>query len=452
MKRPPGPPPLRGTIARLRHGYRFLHDTIGIVQERFDTYGDIYFFPGSDGPDGPGGLYVTRHPDHFRDVLVTHGDCFSKGHSAFARLARVLGQGLLTTDGDVWKRHRRMIQPAFHKPRLTGYAPMMVEEAVRTADTWQPGQTVDVGRDLAELTLRVVSRALFSHDVGTEVDAITGAVAELQDSFNRPDLLPRWLPTPRRRRGRQAVQAIDTVMYRLIEARRAAAVHAPETPDLLQMLLDVRDEEGDGHGLSDREIRDQLVTFYLAGHETTAQALTWTLYLLSGHPEVEARLHEELDRVLGDRDPGFADFDALTYTERVVQESMRLFPPVYALARKAEREAQIGDYTVPAGSEVGLWIYMAHHDERWFPDPERFDPDRFAEPASAGRPRHAWLPFGGGARTCVGKTFATIEAVLILAAIARRWRLRLAPGHPVALKTRVTLMPKHGMRMTAERR
>ncbi|MGR8919093.1 MAG: cytochrome P450, partial [Gammaproteobacteria bacterium] len=388
----------------------------------------------------------------FRDVLVTHGDCFTKQSSAFARLALVLGRGLLTTDGEEWRRHRRMIQPAFHKPRLAAYAPMMVEEAARAADGWRAGETFDLGGAMAATTLRVVSRALFSHEVAQDVNAITGAVAVLQDGFSRLDLLPRWLPTPRRLRARRALGAIDAVMYRLIAARRALEASTADVPDLLQMLLDARDAEGDGAGLTDTEIRDQLVTFYLAGHETTSHALTWTLYLLSQHPEVEARLYAELETVLGDRDPTFADVDALVYAERVVRESMRLYPPVFAIARKTAGAARIGEYTVPAGSEVALWFYFAHRDERWFPDPERFDPERFAEGGGAERHRHAYLPFGGGARTCIGKTFATIEAVLILATLVRRWRLRLAPGHPVDVQTRVTLMPRYGMKMVAERR
>lgn len=434
-------------MARLRHARRLINDSIGVVAERFDKYGDLYYVANESG-----GLYVTRHPDHFHDVLVTHGESYTKAHSAFARLSRVLGQGLLTTDGDVWKRHRRMIQPAFHKARLAGYASMMVEEAERTAARWGEADTVELDRDLAELTLRVVSRALFNHEVAADVDVITGAVAVLQESFSQLDILPRWMPTPRRRQASRALQAIDAMMYRLIAVRRARGRSAAAAaPDLLQMLLDVRDVEGDGAGLSDTEIRDQLVTFYLAGHETTSQALTWTLYLLSQHPEVEARLHAELAAVLGDRVPTFEDFDALVYTEKIVRESMRIYPPVYAIARKSAQATTIGDYTVPAGSEVALWIYLAHHDPRWFSDPERFEPDRFDDEA-AERPRHAYLPFGSGARTCIGKTFATIEAVLILATLARRRRLRLVPGHRVALKTRVTLMPKFGMHMIVERR
>jgi len=436
----------------MRYYHRFANDAIGLVRDRFESYGDIYYVA-----NGSGGLYVSHHPDHIRDVLVTHGSRFGKAHSAFAKLARVLGQGLLNTDGATWKRHRRMIQPAFHKSRLRGYTSMMVIEAERTAQRWRDGGSVDLGADMTELTLRVVSRSLFSHEVANEVDAITGAVSVLQDSFSRPALLPRWLPTPYRRRVRGAIASIDEVMYRLIAARRTGSSNVASgdeqgDPDLLQMLVDVRDEEGDGAGLTDREIRDQLVTFYMAGHETTSHALTWTFFLLSQNPDAEAKMHAELTRVLGHRLPTFEDFDDLAYTERVIKESMRLYPPVYVIARKATADTCIGDYQVAAGSEVALWIYMTHHDPRWYPDPETFQPDRFAEEKTSERPRFAYLPFGAGARTCIGKTFATIEAVLILATLAQRFRLSLAPGHRVAVKTRVTLTPRYGMKMIAHAR
>lgn len=450
--RPPSPPVPAGWVGRLRSLHAFVHDLIGVVGRRFDSLGDIYYVPNADG-----GLYVIRHPDHIREVLVTNAECWAKTHSAFIRLGRVLGQGLLNTDGEVWRRHRRMIQPAFHKERLQAYSEMMVQEATDMIGRWHDGRPVDLGSELTGVTLHIVSRALFSHEVGADMDAITGAVTVLQDSFAQPDLLPRWLSSPRRRKVRRALRSIDEVMYRLIASRRhgidAAAVRdAGESVDLLQRLLDARDEEGDGTGLSDKEIRDQLVTFFLAGHETTSQALTWTFYLLSQHPDVVAKLHDEFERVLGGRVPRFEDFDSLPYTEQVVKESMRLYPPVFAVARKAAADTRIGDYFVPAGSEVALWIYMAHHDPRWFPQPETFDPERFADPESVQRMKNAYLPFGLGGRTCIGKTFATIEAVLILATVAQRFRLSLAPDHRVALKPRVTLTPKFGMKMIAHAR
>ena len=435
----------------MRSIHAFFDDLIGVVGRRFAAFGDIYFVPNADG-----GLYVIRHPDHIREVLVTNAECWAKTHSAFIRLGRVLGQGLLNTDGEVWRRHRRMIQPAFHKERLKAYSEMMVEEASAMLGRWHDGKPVDLDQEMTGVTLRIVSRALFSHEVDSDTAAITGAVTVLQDSFARPDLLPSWLPSLRRRKARRALRSLDEVMYRLIATRRqaqdASAAPVAGSVDLLQRLLDARDDEGDGAGLSDKEIRDQLVTFYLAGHETTSQALTWTFYLLSQHPDVAAKLHDEIDRVLGGRPPRFEDFDALPYAEQIVKESMRCYPPVFAVARKAAADTRIGDYFVPAGSEVGVWIYMTHHDPRWFPQPENFDPERFANAESVQRMKNAYLPFGLGGRTCIGKTFATIEAVLILATIAQRYHLSLAPGQQIGLKPRVTLTPKFGMKMIAHSR
>lgn len=447
--RPPSPLAPTGWVARLRTYHAMFDDLIGLVGRRFESLGDIYFVPSGDS-----GLYVVRNPDHMREVLVTNAHCYSKEHSAFIRLGRVLGQGLLNTDGELWRRHRRMIQPAFHQERLQTYSQMMVQETAEMLAPWRDGRRIDLGVELTRLTLRIVSRSLFSHEVGSDVDAITGAVTVLQESFSQPDLLPRWLPSPARAKARRALESIDDVMYRLIAARRrqAGANPAGESADLLQRLIEARDDEGDGAGLSDREIRDQLVTFFLAGHETTSQALTWTFYLLSQNPEVSAKLHEELARVLGGRLPRFEDVDALPYTEQVVKESMRIYPPVFAIARKAIADNHIGEYVVPAGSEVALWVYMAHHDPRWFPRPEVFDPARFANHDSLQKMKNAYLPFGLGARTCIGKTFASIEAVLILATVAQRFHLRLAPDHPVALKPRVTLTPKFGMKMVAHAR
>ena len=449
--RPPSPPPPSGWIARLRTYHAFLHNLIGVVSQRFETLGDIYYVPNADG------LYVIRHPEHIREVLVTNAHCYAKTHSAFIRLGRVLGQGLLNSDGEVWRRHRRMIQPTFHKERLHVYSHMMVQEATDMIERWRDGRQIDLGAELTRLTLRIVSRSLFSHEVGDDMGAITSAVTVLQDSFSQPDFLPRWMPSPRRTKAQRALRSIDQVMYRLIASRRngtrSDVVHEHgEAADLLQRLIDARDEEGDGAGLSDKEIRDQLVTFFIAGHETTSHALTWIFYLLSQHQDVTAKLHDEIKRVLGSRPPRFEDFDFLPYTEQIVKESMRLYPPVFAIARKAIADSQIGGYFVPAGSEVAIWIYMAHHDPRWFPRPEAFEPARFTDRESLQTMKNAYLPFGLGSRTCIGKTFATIEAVLILATVAQRYRLSLVPNHPITLKPRVTLTPKFGMKMIAHTR
>jgi cytochrome P450 len=447
--RPPGPPPRDSLLAHARYFTGFLLDPIGFVARRFDRYGDIYYAPSAGT-----GLYVIRHPDHLREVLVTRASSFHKTHSAFARLSLVLGDGLLTTDGDTWKRQRRMVQPAFSSARLAGYAGVMVQEAARAAGAgdaegaWRDGEVRDISREMMELTLRVVSRTLFGHDVpARHIDVVGHAMRVFQTSLVRPDVLPAWMPSPQRRKLEGALDALDAMTYGIIAARRASPAREP---DLLQMLVDAVDDEGDGGRLGEKELRDQLVTLFLAGHETTSHALTWTLYLLSRNPRAERALHEELDHVLGDRDPTYEDLARLPYTEQVIHESMRLYPPVYSMARRAHEDTAIGPYAVPAGSEVILWIYMTHRDPRFYPEPDAFRPERFTPDEEAKRPKLAHLPFGAGPRACIGKVFAMMEARLVLATLARRWRFELAPGRrggSVVPQPRITLVPRGGMKM-----
>lgn len=435
--RPPGPE--RGLLPRIKTLVGFLGDPLAFIGSRFQQYGDIYHVPDS----GPG-LYVMRHPEHVHAVLVTHAAKMRKEHTAFQLLSRVVGEGLLTTDGDVWRRQRRMLQPAFSRERLTTYAAMMTDEAERVRSALTDGATLDVSNEMMELTLRVVCRTLFSHDVTGETSDVARAMVVLQDSVSRAELIPQWIPTPHRRRFREAVEAIDRIVFSMIKERRGST----EKNDLLQSLVTAVDEEG-GARLSEREVRDQLVTLFLAGHETTSHALTWTWYLLSQNPDQERLLHEEVDR-LGGRLPT-AD-DALPYTEQVIKESMRMYPPVYLLARRSAEEVEIGGFTLPPGSEIVLWIYMTHHDPRWFPEPLSFRPERFTPENEQKLPKNAYVPFGAGPRVCIGKSFAMMEARLLLATIAQRYRLELVPGHRVAMKPRVTLNPKYGMRMTARAR
>jgi cytochrome P450 len=292
---------------------------------------------------------------------------------------------------------------------------------------------------------------LFSHDAGRDAATVSRAMTAFQARLTAPDLVPRWLPSPRRRRIEQAIEDLDGIVYGLIAARREQG-EPPDPPDLLHMLVTAIDEEGDGARLTEREVRDELVTLFLAGHETTSNALTWTWYLLSQHPAVEAKLHEELDAVLRGRPPALDDLDRLPYTEQVVKESMRLYPPVFMVARMAREDTEIGGYPVPRGSEVVLWIHQTHHDPRWYPEPEAFEPERFAAAEEAKLPKLAYAPFGAGPRACIGKSFAMIEARLILATIAQRFRFTLAPGQRVEPAARITLGQKHGMRMVVHRR
>lgn len=441
---PPGPPRASG-LARAAQLLSFFADPLGTVAGRFARYGDIYHVP-----DDGRGLYVVRHPEHAREVLVTHAAQYSKAHTAFERLERVLGKGLLTTDGATWQRQRRLVQPSFAQARLRGYAAVMVEEAQRTLAGWRDGETRDLSREMMELTLRVVARTLFGHDASGDVGAVARAMKDFQATVALPDPLPQWFPSPPRRRLQRAVTALDGIIHPMIARRRAAP--APDGPaDLLQMLLSAVDSEGDGGGLSLDEVRDQLVTLFLAGHETTSHALTWTLYLLSQHPDAQATLHRELD-ALGGRAPTFDDLDALPYTEQVIKEAMRLYPPAYMVARRAAEDTEIGGYSVPRGSEVAVWIYMTHRDPRWYPSHASFRPERFAPGEEERLPRFAYLPFGAGPRACIGRSFAMIEARLLLATLAQRFAPTLVPGHPVDALPRVVLAPRHGMRMTLRAR
>jgi cytochrome P450 len=443
---PPGPPERKGLIDSLGYYYRFFTDPIGTVRARFERYGDLYYAP-SNGV----GLYVLRHPDHLYEVLVERAADYGKTHTAFDQLTKFLGFGLLTTDGETWRRQRRMVNPAFAHKRLAGYAAAMSDEARREVARWRPGEVRDMSRDMMELTLRVVCRTLFNHDVRGQTDAVAEAMNGFRDHLGRPNFFPSWLPAPGQRAADRALEAIDDVILGMIADRRAGRTASPEPPDLLHMLLTAVDEEGDGGKLGDREIRDQLVTLFLAGHETTSHALTWTLYLLSQNRGAEARVRAEIGEVLGDRAPGYDDLERLPYTRWCFEEAMRLYPPAYTLARRAERETQIGGYTVPKGSEVILWLYMTHHDARWFPDPEAFRPERFSPEEVAARPKLAYLPFGAGARACIGKVFAQIEGQLLLATLLQHHRFTLAPGFEPKIHPRVTLSPKNGMHMRIDR-
>lgn len=439
---------MRGFFPKLALYYRFANDVVGVVGERFDAFGDVYRVPGKTP------LYVCRHPEHLYEVLVERAADFDKGHSAFERLGEVLGSGLLTSDGERWRRHRRMMQPAFQRARLVAYTRAMAEESQFLEARLSEGEIVDVSDAMMSLTLAIVSRTLFSHDVGRDSSRVGRAMTAFQDTITRPDVLPQWLPDPGRKRVRRAVANLDEIIYSLIRKRRREREANPseERDDLLDRLLAAEDEEGDGARLTETEIRDELVTLFLAGHETTAQSLTWTVYLLSQHPEHEKKLHAELDSVLQGRTPTYDDLEQMPYTEQVVSEAMRLYPPVYLIARRAIVDTKLGDFTIEKNAELALWVYLTQRDGRWFEHPEQFRPERFRAEARATIPRGAYLPFGLGPRTCIGKTFASIEARIVLATLAQRFRFELAPRQRVAIRPRITLTPKYGMRMRVRRR
>ncbi len=441
---PPGP-------KRKFPGVNFLafrRDSLGFLQQAAREHGDIVYFK-----MGMQEIYFLNHPDYIKDVLVTHHQNFIKGR-ALQRGKRLLGEGLLTSEGEFHRRQRRLAQPAFHRQRVAAYGQMMTEYAEQMSERWRDGETLNMSHEMMSLTLSIVGKTLFDADVESEAEEIGEALTAVMELFNAM-LLPfsellEKLPLPQKRRFQKAKERLDATIYRLINERRQSG---EDHGDLLSMLLLAQDEEGDGSRMTDEQVRDEAMTIFLAGHETTANALTWTWYLLSQHPSVEAKLHAELDAVLdGGRLPTFEDVPKLRYTEMVLAEAMRLYPPAWALGRLALKDYEVGGYTVPARSLVLLSQYVMHRDERYFADAEKFDPQRWTTEAREARPVYSYFPFGGGPRRCIGEGFAWMEGILLIAALARKWRMRLVPSHPVKLYPVITLRPKHGMRMTLSQR
>ena len=410
------------------------------------TYGDIssYRMAGEQ-------LFLVNEPRLIRDILITHNRNFTKSRG-LERSKRLLGEGLLTSEGAMHLRQRRLMQPAFHRDRIAGYGELMVGSADRMRHAWTGGATLDVAREMNRLTLSIVGKTLFDVDVESQAAEVGEALTAVMESFWMmmlpfAEVLER-LPVPKLRRARLARARLDAIIYRMIADRRASG---RDHGDLLSMLLAAQDE-GDGGGMTDRQVRDEAMTIFLAGHETTANALTWTWYLLSGAPDVEAKLHAEVDRVLQGRLPTMGDLASLGYVERVVTESMRLYPPAWIIGRRAIAEYQLGDYVAPARSILVMSPYVMQRDPRFYADPERFDPDRWTPDFRSALPRFAYFPFGGGPRQCIGESFAWMELVLLVATISQQCRLRLVPGHPVVPQPLITLRAKHGMRMTVEKR
>lgn len=440
---PPGP---RTTpLSALPFGLR--NDPLAFLTNLARTHGDVAHVMAAGEH-----VVLLSHPALVKDVLITNQKNFRKGRG-LERAKRLLGEGLLTSEAETHLRQRRLIQPAFHKDRIASYASTMTEYADRIQSGWTDGQTFDVAHDMMRLTLGIVGRTLFNADVDAHARNVGEALTDVLDSF-WTTMLPfgEWLerlPIPVIRRARVARAELDAIIYGLIAERRKAP---GDRGDLLSMLLLAQDEEQGGRGMSDQQVRDEAMTIFLAGHETTANALSWTWYLLSQSPEAEARLHEEVDRVLGDRRPALSDIPSLTFVEQVITESMRLYPPAYIIGRRSIAPYAVGGFTLPPRTLLLMSPYIMGRDARYFPEPERFMPERWTPEFKQQLPQFAYFPFGGGTRRCIGEGFAWMELVLVTAAIARHWRLRLVPGHPVVPQPLVTLRLKHGLRMTTEGR
>lgn len=416
---------------------RLRRQTLPFLCRMAQEYGDAVYFR-----IGPWDYYFFTHQDAVRDVLVTYDDHFIKG-PALQRAKRSLGEGLLTSEGELHKRQRRLAQPALHPQRVATYASMMTRYASETREAWRDGRSIDIHEQMMRLTLRVVAKTLFDSEVGDEVDAIGRAMEVSVGMFTRA--MSPWgpilnrLPLPSNFRFKKAWGRLNDTVDRFIAERRTSAASGHD--DLLSRLLRATDSEGDGAGMSDRQLRDEAITLFTAGHETTANALTFAFYLLSQNPQVEASLRGELSRVLDGREPTADDMESLPYARMVLSESMRLYPPAWAVARQVVEPCTIGGYAVPRDAVVLLSQWVTHRDERWWTEPQTFDPLRFAEGARSHRPRWAYFPFGGGSRGCIGESFAWTEAILVLATILQRWTLRYEGHGPPALRPLITLRP-----------
>jgi cytochrome P450 len=425
-------------------------DPLGLYMRSTMEFGDVVRFQAFPTIH----WYLATHPADIEHVLYGNQQNYLKGDFFNQRVGVLVGKGLLTSEGDFWRRQRRLSQPAFHRQRLAGLAATMVSATEDMAEHWhihaKSGQPFDIAVEMMRLTLRIASLTLFSADISSETETVGAALRTAFEHVGfllvHPFTLSLNLPTARNLRFKQAKRVLDRVVYKIIDQRRRSGKDAG---DLLSMLLLAQDEET-GTGMNDEQLRDEVLTLFIAGHETTAVSLSWTFYLLAQNPDACSKLRAELDQVLCGRTPSVDDLHNLRYTKMVLEESMRLYPPAWALPRQAIEEDVLGGYYIPAGSVVDVSQYVTHRRPDLWEDPEKFDPERFAPERAVNRPRFAYFPFGGGARTCIGNNFAMMEAQLILAIIFQRFRLQLVLDHPVVPDPTFVLKPRYGVLMKVE--
>jgi cytochrome P450 len=470
-KYPPGPNyKMPGKLIR-----QFIHDPIKTLSTISQKYGDISYF--KLGPKQH--VYLINNPDYIEKVLIYDHRNFKKGPRLQAAKA-LLGEGLVTSEGDFHNRQRRLIQPIFHPKQIMSYANIMTDYAIRFRDRWKNEDIVDVSQEMMELTLGIICKSVLNYDVESEAEQV-GKWLTITRNYSKRLQSPIGhvlnkipiLPAPKG--ARKAKEELDSLVYGLISDRR----HRQEEPDnkrfddLLSRLLEAQDSNLAGSAslnstqfssndkMSDKQVRDEVMTIFIAGHETTANALTWTFYLLSQYPDAEKKLHDEIDSVLGATDgnshnssriPTPDDIPKLQYTEKVLRESMRLYPPVWTMGRYVEKDYPVGEYTIPAGSSILMSQYVMHHDPQYYEEPEQFNPDRWTAKFKTDLPRFSYFPFGGGIRGCIGEPFAWMEGILIIAVIAQKWTMRLVTGQRIKLDPAITLRPKYGMKMKLIRR
>jgi cytochrome P450 len=443
MARAPIPPGPKGRFLT-GHLRAVLRDPLGFSRQCARDYGDVVRLR-----IGRMVVYQLTHPEDIELVLRGNHRNFRKDRMTH-NLSAFLGEGLLTSEGDVWRRQRRLAQPAFQLDQIEKYSTFMVALTQRLIQEWRPGQTRDLHADMMRLALEIVGQALFGANVGGMAGEVGRILETVNQFFASPlSLFPwlYWLPLPATRRFRHARRQLDALMYQTIAEHRASGAAGE---DLLSRLLAIRDE--DGSRMTDRQLRDELVTLFLAGHETTALALSYSFYLLAQHPAALARLEAELEELLQGRPPTAADVPRLRYTEWVIRESMRLYPPAPGIGREALTDCEIRGYFVPMGTQLSLVQWVVQRDSRWYDEAEEFRPERWDNDLARRLPRGAYFPFGDGPRICIGYQFAMMEAVLILATIAQHYRLELAPGYVLQLMPSVTLRPRHGVQMVVHQR
>jgi cytochrome P450 len=428
-----------------------LGEPILLFEHLHHTYGSIahYRFMGTP-------IVFLNDPEYIREILINQAPAFVKERTV-RRMKVLLGEGLITSDDPVHIRQRRIVAPAFHRQRIAAYAGQIVSSAAAHRDRWQPGDTLDISAAMMSLSLEIIARTLFDIEVTDDIRRINDEVNTIMGLYNFLVVFPRLesflhLPIPGVIKFRRSRNRLNAVVNRLIREHRATGT---DKGDLLSMLISSRDGEPDTAanqtGMSDEQIRDEVLTIFLAGYETVANALTWTWYLLSQNPEAEAKLHAELDAVLGTgaetRLPTLADYPTLCYTEQVFAESMRLYPPAWAMGRMSTRSVTLGPYRIPPGAHFFFSQYVMHRSAEYFPDPLRFDPDRHTPANKAKRPRFAYFPFGGGARQCIGEGFAWMEGVLAIATIAQRWRMTYQGSAIPTVQAKITLRPRSPLLM-----
>ena len=467
-KFPPGPTyKMPGKLLR-----QFIRDPINTLSTIARKYGDVSYFK-----LGPEHVYLINNPDYIEKVLIYDHHNFKKG-KRLQTVKAVLGEGLVTSEGDFHNHQRRLIQPIFHPKLITIYSNIMTDYTVRMRNRWKGGTTVDISEEMMRLTLGIICKSVLNYDVELEAQEVGKALTTVRNYSKRLQspighVLNKIPILPAPKRAREAKKELDSLVYGLISDRRQQeeSDNNRRYDDLLSRLMRAQESNTTDHvshngisststsptstsdeKMSDKQVRDEVMTIFIAGHETTSNALTWTFYLLSQYPNVERKLHDEIELVLGNRIPTADDIPKLQYTEMVLRESMRLYPPVWTMGRHVENDYSVGEYTIPAGSSILMSQYVMHHDPRYYEKPEEFNPNRWTDDFKTHLSRFSYFPFGGGIRGCIGEPFAWMEGVLIIATVAQEWSMRLIPSQRIKLDPAITLRSKYGMKMKLSQR